>query len=94
MGRRLGIPFVSKKYQKLVAGRCRICNEPCYDVLDVHRIHEGSEGGRYTYDNIVILCAKHHRLQQTGAIKVIGWKHSTMGRILHWIDEEGTEHFS
>jgi 5-methylcytosine-specific restriction endonuclease McrA len=88
------VPFVSKKYQKQVAGCCRICKEPDYNLLDVHRIVEGSDGGKYSYDNVVVLCALCHRRQQAKSIRIVGWKHSTVGRILHWIDENGEDQFS
>ena len=86
-------PFISKKHRKKSAKKCRICGEEEYATLDVHRIKEGSEGGKYTYGNTVVLCAKCHRLQQADKIKVIGWKKSTTGRLLHIIDKNGKEKF-
>ena len=88
--KRLNVPFVSKKFQKQVAGRCRVCKEPVYELLDTHRINEG---GSYSYDNIVVICNSCHRKHHTGIIKIYGWHNSTMGRVLHWIDESGIEHY-
>ena len=90
--KRLSVPFISKKYQKLVARCCRICKEPDYSLLDVHRIIEGADGGKYSYDNSVVLCCKCHRKQQAGTITVLKWVHSTAGRLLHII-EDGVERF-
>ena len=84
------VPFISKKYQKQVAGCCRICKEPDYNLLDVHRI---IEGGKYSYDNTVVICARCHRQQQAGTIKILKWVHSTAGRLLNIIDENGQETF-
>ena len=86
--------FISKKYQKLIHGKCQLCENNNQCELDVHRILEGKNGGKYSYDNTVILCSSHHRQQQSGQIKIIGWVNSTKGRLLHWIDENNKENFS
>lgn len=91
--KRLNVPFVSKKFQKRVAGRCRVCKEPIQEVLDVHRILEGQDGGKYSYDNTCVICTKCHRLQQAGTIQILGWVHSSAGRLLHIVDEYGKEDF-
>ena len=87
-------PFRNKKIFKRQSGKCQICKEPEYSVLDVHRIIAGADGGKYETTNCVCLCSKCHRKEQAGLIQVIGWKHSTAGRLLHYIDEEGNEQFS
>ena len=83
--------FGSKQLQKHIAGKCYICGEKDYSILDAHRI---VEGGSYSVHNVVILCCKCHRLQQAGKIKILEWCNSTAGKLLHWIDEQGQEHFT
>jgi len=91
--RKLKRAFGSKKIRKLASGKCIICNEPEYTLLDVHRIKPGSEGGKYSYENTAVLCCRCHRLEQDGKIIVKGWVNSTAGRLLHIIDENGEEQF-
>ena len=86
----LKTPFKSKKYFKTISKKCYICGEKNYKLLDVHRI---KEGGKYQITNVVCLCTKCHRKHTTGIIKIIGWKHSTKGDLLHYIDENGKEIF-
>jgi len=90
MKKNLKTPFISKKSFKRRASKCQICGEKKYELLDTHRI---IEGGQYIVTNCVCLCAQCHRKTTTGLIKVIGWKHSTVGNILHYIDENGEEKF-
>jgi hypothetical protein len=89
--KKLGTPFVGKKYQKLVARKCRICGEDDYRLLDTHRLEHGAA---YSVDNVLVCCVTCHRKHHSGVIKLIGWVHSTAGRLLHWIDENGEEQFS
>ena len=91
--KKLKRPFVSKKIRKLAAGKCQICGEDDYSLLDVHRIVPGEDGGKYTYNNASVLCCRCHRLEQAGKIKVFGWVNSTAGRLLHIIDADGNEQF-
>lgn len=86
-------PFKSKKFQKLSAGRCRLCGNDQYEVLDVHRVKAGANGGKYTYHNTVVICCECHRKEQAGLIKILGWYDSTAGRLLHIIREDGQEDF-
>lgn len=86
----MNLPFVSKKAFKLRAGKCHICDVPTYDLLDVHRI---IWGGKYSTDNCVCLCVSCHRKVHNEIIIVHGWVHSTKGRLLHYVDEEGNEQF-
>ena len=83
--------FGSKKLQKKIAGKCKICGEDRYELLDTHRIHEGAE---YSVDNTCIICNGCHRLHHTDVIKIDKWYKSTSGRLLRWFDENGEEHFS
>lgn len=84
------LPFVSKKIFKKRAKKCQICGESIYELLDVHRIVESKE---YSNNNCVCLCTKCHRKHTAGIIKIISWKHSTIGPLLHYIDENNNEQF-
>tara|TARA_Y100000310_G_C20699497_1_gene828388 strand:- start:3294 stop:3638 length:345 start_codon:yes stop_codon:yes gene_type:complete len=86
--------FGSKKLFKLREGFCKVCGEDRYELLDAHRIVEGSKGGKYDVNNCVCLCTSCHRLQHAGTIKILGWVHSTKGNLLHYIDKNGEEQFS
>lgn len=88
---RLNPPFVSKKLRKLAAKKCKICGEDDYSTLAVHRIKHGEHGGKYTFNNTVILCANCHSKHHAGTIEILGWVNSTAGRLLHYIDEKGNE---
>ena len=84
---------MDKKIKKHSSGKCHFCEEKNYVVLDVHRIIPGEKGGKYTNDNTVVCCVKHHRLVHSGSIIIYGWVDSTKGRLLHYIDENGKEQF-
>lgn len=86
-------PFISKKSFKIRSGPCRICKEEIYEILDVHRILPGEKGGKYEETNCVCICTKCHRKHHSGLIDIKGWFHSTAGRILLYIDEDGKEQF-
>lgn len=79
---------MNKKIKKLRERKCYFCPEDNYDLLDVHRIVPGEEGGKYTDHNTVVVCCKCHRLIHSGAIRVDRWYSSTDGRILHYFLEE------
>jgi len=85
------IPFISKQAFKRRAGSCRICPEKVYELLDCHRI---IYGGDYSDQNCVCLCVKCHRKEHNQNIKIIGWVDSSMGKLLHYIDEDGIEQFT
>ena len=76
---------------------CRFCppeEQNPYAVLDVHRIVPGSEGGKYTDGNTVVVCCKCHRLIHAGAIEILGRHFSTSGRyVIHYL-KEGQEHWA
>jgi len=84
-------PFKSKQFFKRKEGKCRICGETDYILLDTHRIIPGRE---YSNHNCVCVCTTCHRLIHNGKIKIVGYKHSTMGKLLYFIDENGKEHFN
>lgn len=83
----------NKKAFKKFAGKCAFCDESDYAVLDVHRIIEGSKGGKYHSINSVCLCANHHRKVHDGAIKIIK-KHISFGEnlfVLEYIEDYQTK---
>ncbi|MFW6173063.1 MAG: HNH endonuclease [Elusimicrobiota bacterium] len=83
-----------KEIFKRIAGKCHICSETEYALLDVHRIIPGSQGGKYTRENSVCICVNCHRLHHTNSLlTILGWVHSTKGRLLHFVDKEGNEQF-
>ena len=83
--------FVSKKIQKRIAGKCRLCSEDTYEVLDLHRVI--AQNG-YNRRNTTCICSRCHRKHHSGIIDIKGWCDSTNGRLLHWFDENGMERFS
>jgi 5-methylcytosine-specific restriction endonuclease McrA len=82
--------FGNKKRFKRKASKCQICGEKDYDLLDTHRI---KWGGKYSESNCVCLCSTCHRKVHAHKIKIDGWYNSTKGRVLHFFDENGKEHF-
>lgn len=90
MQNKIKTPFIGKKAFKRRAGKCQICKEDDYTVLDTHRI---IEQGIYSNENCVCLCVKCHRLVSMGKIKTLNWVNSTGGKLLHYIDKNGEEQF-
>ena len=83
-------PFISKKIFKKIRRTCHICGEDKYELLDVHRIIHGE---KYDNSNCVCLCASCHRKHHSGLITIKQWHTSTMGKVLHYIDENGEGQF-
>ena len=83
-------PFISKKAFKRREGKCHICEEKDYDLLETHRI---KAKGKYSNNNCVCLCCCCHEKVTRGRIKVIGWFNSTAGRLLCIISENGRMQF-
>lgn len=83
--------LINKKVYKLSQGKCKICGEKAYILLDVHRLFP-KEG--YVLGNVVSLCSLCHRKVHGKMIKIDKWYESTSGKILHWFDENGKEHFT
>jgi len=76
-----------KQIKKLYDKRCYFCGEEQYELLDVHRITPGSEGGKYHEWNTVTVCANCHRRCHAGEIKIDRKYLSTKGIVLHfWKD--------
>lgn len=84
------IPFINKKSFKRRHRQCQICGEEKYELLDTHRV---MEGGKYEETNCVCLCISCHRKHHSGLITIKKWFHSTSGKLLLYIDEEGYEQF-
>lgn len=85
---------MNKKLKKLCDKRCFFCPEDNYECLDLHRIIEGHQGGKYEKWNVITTCANCHRRVHSGIIKIFRKYLSTRGWVLHYIDENGEEHFS
>jgi hypothetical protein len=85
--------IINKVHRKKSEKRCYFCKTEEYCTLDVHRIIPGSEGGQYELLNTVVCCSNCHRKIHEGKIKVDRKYPSTSGWILHYFDENGTEHW-
>ena len=85
--------LIDKKIKKLIDGRCKFCGCDVYELLDVHRITEGKDGGKYTEHNTVTACSLCHRKIHAGIIKVDRKYFSTRGWVLHYFDENGVEKY-
>lgn len=83
---------MDKQATKHIDKKCHFCDEDNYDLLDLHRITPGSEGGKYTRDNTVTTCSNCHRATHAGVIVIDRWYISTKGRVLHYF-VEGEERF-
>lgn len=86
--------LIDKKAKKKADGKCFFCGEADYDLLDVHRIFEGADGGKYTEHNTVTVCCKCHRKIHAGKIKLDRKYLCTSGKwLLRYWDENGVEKF-
>jgi 5-methylcytosine-specific restriction endonuclease McrA len=84
---------INKKEFKQVAGKCRICERPGSELLDVHRIVPGEDGGKYTQNNSVAICMIcHGKIHRTKEIVIDRYYPSTAGYLLR-IVENGVERF-
>jgi 5-methylcytosine-specific restriction endonuclease McrA len=84
---------INKSHKKQVDKRCKFCGGDEYCTLDVHRIVPGAAGGKYTEHNTVTACSNCHRKIHEGKIKIDRKYPSTMGWVLHYFSEDGTEHW-
>jgi hypothetical protein len=81
-----------KQIKKRIDKKCYFCDCSDYELLDVHRIIPGEDGGKYTDWNMLTTCCLCHRKIHAGQIKIIGKHFSTSGRhVIHYINEEGKE---
>jgi hypothetical protein len=53
-------------------GRCRVPGCRSTRNLDLHHIRHREDGGDHTADNLLLLCAGHHRAHHEGAIAITG----------------------
>jgi hypothetical protein len=85
--------LVHKIGKKKNIGKCKFCSCDQYEVLDIHRIIEGKDGGIYSDWNTVVCCASCHRKIHAGLIKIDRHYPTISGKmILHyWLD--GVEHW-
>lgn len=90
MGRKKTL--INKKNKKRFDKKCTFCECEDYDVLDVHRINEGAEGGKYTNHNSLTVCSNCHRKIHSGKIKTFRKYLSTGGEVLH-CSIDGEEQF-
>ncbi len=87
--------LVNKKGKKLYEGKCRICGENNYELLDLHRLHEGHKGGTYSDRNTVVLCSNCHRKAHAEIIVLDRLYLRSDGKwVLRYIDENGLEHYN
>lgn len=82
--------LIDKQATKHFEKCCKFCGETDYSVLDLHRVFPGSEGGEYTEQNTVVLCAVCHRKVHAGSIIIDRKYLSTSGQfVVHcWISGE------
>lgn len=80
--------LIDKKLKKRIAGKCKFCPCDIYELLDVHRIVEGNEGGQYTDQNTVCCCVSCHRKIHAGIIKIDRQYSAISGKLVlhYWID--------
>ena len=79
---------MDKKVKKKIDKKCYFCPESDYNLLDVHRIVEGKNNGKYTDYNTVTTCCTCHRKIHSGRIQIVGKHYSTAGRyVLHYIED-------
>ena len=53
--------IINKKNFKKYAKQCFFCEESNLSILDVHRINEGKNGGKYDSINVLVVCSNCHR---------------------------------
>lgn len=81
----------NKKLYKDIKGRCCICGCDIRSTLNIHRIKEGSNGGKYTENNSIVVDANCHGRIHSGEIVIIGKFQSTNGKVLIIIDKSKGE---
>lgn len=59
-----------ERLRNLLSGNpCQVCGWNKANC-DLHRIIPGNKGGKYTEDNIIVLCPNCHRLVHRGLLKI------------------------
>lgn len=89
------VKLINKEAFKKSSGKCYFCPCDIYELLDCHRIIPGEQGGRYIFENVICACASCHRKIHSDLIKIFRKYTRTTGEtVLHYIDENGIEHFN
>lgn len=84
--------LINKQERKRCEGKCYFCPESDYSLLDVHRIVEGQDGGKYTNGNTVVVCSNCHRKIHAEQIKIDRYYLASNGKnVLHYWDAEGEQ---
>ncbi len=83
--------LINKKAKKMYEKVCYICGEDDYDLLDVHRIVPGKEGGQYTEHNSLVTCSNCHRKCHSGRVIIDRKYQTTLGKWLLHYWEDGEE---
>lgn len=85
---------MDKKVKKLFDKECYFCHEKDYSLLDVHRICEGKDGGKYTEFNTITCCCACHRKIHSGQIKTIRKYYSSSGKYVLHYEKDGEIFFN
>lgn len=85
--------LVNKTVKKKFAGKCKFCPCDIYELLDVHRIVEGKDGGVYSEANTVVACASCHRKIHAGLIKIDKYYNTISGKVVLHYWENGEEKY-
>lgn len=85
--------LINKKSFKKAAGRCRVCGEDIYELLDTHRLVSGAEGGKYYRENCVVLCGNCHRKVHAGLIEIDRYYLCSNGKYKLRVIIDGEEKF-
>lgn len=78
----------SKVAKKKSLGKCCICEDKTYSILDCHRIIPGS---KYTDWGTIVVCSNCHRKIHDDIIRITGKFRSTTGDVLVYemVNNEG-----
>ena len=88
-----GKKYSRQQKKKLYHKECFFCGENDYNLLDVHRILEGCEGGTYDPVNTVVGCASCHRKIHSKRIIIHGKHFCTSGNYVINYTEDGKENW-
>lgn len=84
--------IINKQARKRFDKKCFFCSQDDYNLLHVHRIVEGSDGGKYTDMNSLTVCVLCHNKIHAGYLKPIRKYWRTDGKwVLNYIDQDGVE---
>jgi hypothetical protein len=78
-----------QQIKKKCVGKCSICDEANYTLLDCHRIEAGS---KYTMWGTLTTCSNCHRRIHNKEINILGKYNSTAGVVIHY-EENGKEYW-